>query len=122
MFEGWYVIDRYKNVIKKPLGWDVERFLVKGKRRHSKATFLGSLRLSTVFLALDHRYSGEGPPILWETMLFDDKNAIYDEDIMTRIFPEDLGQWRFSTKKEAMHHHNKKVKELKQHLQQEQMR
>ncbi len=27
-------------------------------------------RISTVFLGLDHNYSDEGPPILWETMVF----------------------------------------------------
>lgn len=26
--------------------------------------------VSTVFLGLDHRHFGEGPPILWETMVF----------------------------------------------------
>ena len=28
------------------------------------------VRVSTVFLGLDHNYSGEGPPVLWETMVF----------------------------------------------------
>jgi hypothetical protein len=26
--------------------------------------------VSTVFLGLDHNWSGEGPPILWESMIF----------------------------------------------------
>lgn len=26
--------------------------------------------VSTVFLGIDHRFFGEGPPILWETMVF----------------------------------------------------
>jgi len=30
---------------------------------------VGGLWVSTVFLALDHRF-GDGPPILWETMVF----------------------------------------------------
>jgi hypothetical protein len=29
-----------------------------------------TVRVSTVFLGLDHRYVGKGPPILWETMVF----------------------------------------------------
>lgn len=30
----------------------------------------GELRVSTVFLGLDHNYEPEGPPVLWETMIF----------------------------------------------------
>lgn len=33
-------------------------------------TEVGHARISTVFLGLNHRYSGDGPPILWETMVF----------------------------------------------------
>lgn len=33
-------------------------------------TELGDVRVSTVFLGLDHDFSGKGPPILWETMVF----------------------------------------------------
>lgn len=28
------------------------------------------LRVSTVFLAIDHNFTGKGDPILWETMIF----------------------------------------------------
>ena len=31
---------------------------------------IGESRVSTVFLGLDHRFSGEGPPILFETLVF----------------------------------------------------
>lgn len=31
---------------------------------------VGRVRVSTVFLGLDHRHFGDGPPILWETMVF----------------------------------------------------
>jgi hypothetical protein len=30
---------------------------------------IGELEVSTIFLGLDHRF-GEGPPILWETLVF----------------------------------------------------
>jgi len=33
-------------------------------------TELNGAKVSTVFLALDHNYSDEGPPILFETMVF----------------------------------------------------
>jgi len=31
---------------------------------------IGESRVSTVFLGLDHNFMGDGPPILWETMVF----------------------------------------------------
>jgi|SRR5262252_1650210 len=30
----------------------------------------GDIRISTVFLGLDHNFSPHGPPVLWETMVF----------------------------------------------------
>ena len=38
--------------------------------RHVGETVVGEHLVSTVFLGLDHRFSGEGPPILFETMVF----------------------------------------------------
>jgi hypothetical protein len=31
---------------------------------------IGDSRISTVFLGLDHNFSGQGGPVLWETMIF----------------------------------------------------
>ncbi len=36
-------------------------------------TIIGQARVSTVFIGLDHRFSGEGPPVLFETMIFGGK-------------------------------------------------
>jgi hypothetical protein len=33
-------------------------------------TEIGAVRVSTIFLALDHRHLGDGPPLLFETMTF----------------------------------------------------
>lgn len=33
-------------------------------------TVIGPYLLSTVFLGVDHNFSGKGPPILWESMVF----------------------------------------------------
>ena len=33
-------------------------------------TEIGAFFVSTVFLGIDHRFGGEGPPILWETYVF----------------------------------------------------
>lgn len=51
-------------------------------------------RVSTVFLGLDHRYSDEGLPILFETMVFDGNG--FDEQDMERYctYKEALdGHW-----------------------------
>lgn len=40
------------------------------KSRRINKTLLGNIVVSTVFLGLNHRFSGDGPPILFETMVF----------------------------------------------------
>jgi hypothetical protein len=39
-------------------------------------TEIGNVSVSTVFLGIDHNYCAEGPPILFETMVF---NGKYDQ-------------------------------------------
>ena len=48
--------------------------------------------VSTVFLGIDHSF-GEGPPILWETMIFDG--------------PHDQFQERYTSKEEAIAGHER---------------
>lgn len=45
--------------------------------RAVKKTQVGSYEVSTVFLGIDHNWSDEGPPVLFETMVFGD--GAYDE-------------------------------------------
>lgn len=40
--------------------------------RHVRHTTLGALWVSTVFLGIDHNFFDDGPPILFETMVFGD--------------------------------------------------
>jgi hypothetical protein len=54
--------------------------------RHVGNDTVGDVRVSTVFLGLDHSF-GEGPPMLFETMIF---GGEHDED-----------QWHYSTWAEA---------------------
>lgn len=54
-----------------------------------------ALRVSTVFLGLDHNFWGDGPPVLFETMIF---GGEHDQD-----------QWRYSTYEEAEAGHAKAV-------------
>jgi hypothetical protein len=45
--------------------------------------FIGNVRVSTVFLALDHAFHG-GPPVLWETMIFGGREEGYQERYASR--------------------------------------
>lgn len=68
------------------------------KRTVAKSV-IGKVRISTVFLGLDHNYSQMGPPILFETMIFGGKHDEYQE--------------RYATWDEAVEGHNKAVKLVK---------
>lgn len=45
---------------------------------------IGEILVSTVFLGMDHRFLGEGPPILYETMIFGGGHDEYQERCCTR--------------------------------------
>jgi hypothetical protein len=47
--------------------------------RHVGETIAGPYRVSTVCLGIDHNWSDEGPPILFETMVFPDL-TVYPEE------------------------------------------
>lgn len=66
--------------------------------RHVVSTVLDHIRISTVFLGVDHCWDG-GTPILFETMVF---GGEYDEC-----------QWRHSTWDEAERFHETVVQNLK---------
>ena len=45
----------------------------------TKQDKVGDVRVSTVFLGLDHAWIGEPSPILWETMIFGGEHDQYQE-------------------------------------------
>lgn len=65
------------------------RWFEKAERHLGKDT-VGGVTISTVFLGIDHSF-GQGPPLLWETMVF---NGEHDE-----------AQERYSTKEDALAGH-----------------
>lgn len=67
--------------------------LEKGCKVARSRTIYGE-KLSTVWLGLDHNFGGEGPPLIFETMLFMKSNK------------NDL-QWRYSTEEEAKEGHRR---------------
>jgi len=62
--------------------------------RHVAETMVGSVRISTVFLGIDHNFRHEGPPILFETLVFGAELPDLDESM-----------WRYSTWAEAERMH-----------------
>ena len=59
------------------------------------ATEIGEVMVSTVFLVLNHNYTGDGPPVLYETMIFGG--------------PHSDRQWRYPTREAALAGHNQAV-------------
>ena len=45
---------------------------------------IGDVRISTVFLGIDHNFDLSGPPILWETMIFGGEHDEYQRRYPTR--------------------------------------
>lgn len=62
-------------------------------------TEVGDSRVSTVFLCLDHRFGGDGPPVLWETIVFGGLN--------------DQWQDRYTSYEDAVAGHNKTIVAVK---------
>lgn len=59
-------------------------------------TEIGYHRISTVFLGIDHNFSGTGPPVLFETMVFDRGR--------------DVECYRWATWRESVAGHNRTVR------------
>lgn len=92
-----------------PTDWDgyVDTFRVKeGKRiTHIGDETINGVRISTVFLPINHQLDPQASPLLFETMIFDsDGNVIYDY------------QERYSTWDEAEAGHKKAVELVKERL------
>lgn len=65
----WILKDRVP--VKADMVAHMEFFRVDANRRVAE-TLLPGARISTVFLGIDHNFERRGPPILFETMVFDD--------------------------------------------------
>lgn len=64
----------------------LESVLADVDKRRVGWTEIGSIIVSTVFLGLDHNYTGKGPPILFETMI--DRGDGWDEQERYRTWDE----------------------------------
>lgn len=76
-----------------------EWFESSGDQRIVARTEIGGVRVSTVFLGLDHNFRREGPPILFETLVFGG--------------PLDQEQERYATYEEAEAGHRRMVRRVR---------
>ena len=77
----YYVLDgRTPRAVDDVMEW-AKQFSF-GQHRHVAVTWGGEIRVSTVFLGLDHQY-GDGPPLLFETMIFGGKHDGYQDRYST---------------------------------------
>lgn len=71
-----YILDGKKVVPTDLMSW-ARWFEKSGSDRVIASTNVGQVRVSTVFLGLDHQF-GNGPPLLFETMVFDAPDSFND--------------------------------------------
>lgn len=87
-------------------------FMENGRVKYHKLDEVAGLRISTVFLGIDHNFNPGGEPLLWETMVFDDENATHESftDVKGErhqyISTPDLIQGRFTFMDDAYAYHN----------------
>jgi len=74
----WYILDENNKPVESSTTeyymWEEEN----PTKRIVKQYTIGDIRISTVFLGLDHSYNSD-KPILWETMIFGGKQDQYQE-------------------------------------------
>lgn len=75
-------------------------FEERSDQRRVALTKVGNFEVSTVFLGINHNFSGKGPPLLYETMVFQIESS------------DDLQCRRYSTRIEALEGHKNMVKSL----------
>ena len=90
----------YKLVDKKPVlcdNDDYQSFDFDSNRSIAKTTLDDGTYISTVFLCFDHQF-GDGPPLLFETMVFSEHGSWAEEDMD-----------RYSTYEDAVEGHRRMV-------------
>jgi hypothetical protein len=98
---GHYILNAEGAPVPEPDLQKWARWFATANRRVAQ-DMIDDVRISTVFLGLDHRF-GHGPPLLYETMVFGGGQA--DE------------MWRYSTREEALAGHRAMAKRVFESMQ-----
>jgi len=77
--------------------------------RRVGATDLGQVQISTVWLGIDHNFTRQGPPVIFETMLF---------GLFAELDLADRTQWRYRTLEEAQTGHERVVADVQKQIEQ----
>jgi hypothetical protein len=95
----WYILDHERRPVpvNDCLTW--ARWLEQVQDRHVADDKFDDVRVSTVFIGLDHRY-GDGPPLIFETLIF---GGALDGEM-----------WRYSTWDDAEVGHKMAVKRVRE--------
>lgn len=103
---GHYRLDEQRNVVPVAiesqadlLAWCEQVWGDDANRRVAFTEVSPGVEVSTVFLGIDHRFTGKGPPLVFETMTFDDYGG--------------SDSWRWSTWAEAEAGHRRVVEGLR---------
>jgi hypothetical protein len=107
-FKYYILVDR-KPVEATLLEWGAwfENF----ENRRVARTDIDALHVSTVFLGIDHNWSDVGPPLLFETMVFDEP---HEKELFGRLrmICEEIDIERTPTWDEAMRAHERACRKL----------
>lgn len=78
-----YILDKDGNVVPERdlLSW--AKWFEDSSNRIVKADKVGDVRVSTIFLGIDHNF-GDGAPVLWETMIFGGEHDGYQDRYTSR--------------------------------------
>ncbi len=86
MNKGWYTLDDNNNVVKSTM---LESCMIRQDKKFIvKQEIIGEVKLSTVFMGLDHSMNSHNPPddhkpIVFETMIFGGEHNDYQERCST---------------------------------------
>ena len=73
---AWYILDENNKPVKSPIIQYSEWIEANPERKAVKQEHIGDVRISTVFLGLDHAWNSD-IPVLWETMIFGGEHDQY---------------------------------------------
>ena len=101
----WYILDNNHKLVTST-GIESSKWMEENPKRktvgYDELTDLNGddVRVSTVFLGLDHSWLGYGKPILWETMIFGGQN-------------DQAYQERYASYEQALEGHQKAINFIK---------
>lgn len=103
----YYTLDESRNLVPADMMTWARWFENVEHRRVAEAILPNGVRVSTVFLGLDHNFLGEGPPHVFESMAFE------PEIKPGRLYYQELDCERCSTWVEAEAQHAAMVEKFK---------